>query len=96
MHKGKEKKKLKLVDNMLTTSQLVELLKNQLKKFALHQFNVQKTTKTYDNILTNLDQYSTLKIHDFSENYTCLLPEEVQSIYWTQETVISSCRDEED
>ena len=96
MHKGKEKKKLKLVDNMLTTSQLVELLKNQLKKFALHQFNVQQTTKTYDNILTNLDQYSTLKIHDFSENYTCLLPEEVQSIYWTQETVISSSRDEED
>ena len=72
---------------MLTTSQLVELLKNQLKKFALHQFNIQQTTKTYDNILANLDQYSVLKIHDFSENYTYLLPEEIQSIHWTQETV---------
>ena len=70
---------------MLTTSQ--ELLKNQLKKFALHQFNIQQTTKTYDNILANLDQYSVLKIHDFSENYTYLLPEEIQSIHWTQETV---------
>ena len=75
------------MDNMLTTSQLVELLKNQLKKFALHQFNIQQTTKTYDNILANLDQYSVLKIHDFSENYTYLLPEEIQSIHWTQETV---------
>ena len=28
-----------------------------------------------------------MKIHDFSENYTCLLPEEIQSIHWTQETV---------
>ena len=41
MHKGKEKKKLKLVD---------------------------------------------MKIHDFSENYTCLLPEEIQSLHWTRET----------
>ena len=72
---------------MLTTSQLVELLKNKLKKFALHRFNVQQTTKIYDNILANLDQYSILKIHGFSENYTCLLPEEIQSIHWTQETV---------
>ena len=72
--------------NMLTTSQLVELLKNQLKKFALHRFNVQQTTKTY-NILANLHQYSILKIYDFSEKYTCLLPEEIQSIHWTQETV---------
>ena len=83
MYKGKEKQKLKLVDNMLTTSQLVELLKKQLRKFALHRSNVQQTTKTYDNILANLDQYSILKTHDFSENYTCLLPEEIQSIHWT-------------
>ena len=34
MHKGKEKKKLKLVDNMLTTSQLVELLKNSKNLFC--------------------------------------------------------------
>ena len=27
-----------------------------------------------------------IKIHDFSENYTCLLPDEIQSLHWTQET----------
>ena len=26
-------------------------------------------------------------MHDFSENYTCLLPEEIQSIHWSQEMV---------
>ena len=26
-----------------------------------------------------------VKIQDFSENYTCLLPEEIMSIHWTQE-----------
>ena len=27
-----------------------------------------------------------LKIHDFSENYASLLPEEIQSLHWTQAT----------
>ena len=26
-----------------------------------------------------------IKIQDFSGNYTCLLPEEIMSIHWTQE-----------
>ena len=26
-----------------------------------------------------------LKIHDFSENYTCLVPHEIQTLHWTQD-----------
>ena len=26
-----------------------------------------------------------MKIQDFSENYTCLLPQEIQSLHWTQD-----------
>ena len=62
------------------------LLKNKLEKFPEHRFNVPNTTKTYDNIISNLDENSILKIHDISENYTCLLPEEIQSLHWAQET----------
>ena len=29
-----------------------------------------------------------VKIQDFTENYSCLLPEEIMSIHWTQEQVI--------
>ena len=29
-----------------------------------------------------------VKIQDFSENYTCLLPEEIMSVHWTQEQAI--------
>ena len=86
MHQGREKKKLKLVDKMVTHAELVQLLKNQLEKFPAHRFNVQHTAKTYDNIIANLDEHSILKIRDFSENYTCLLPEEIQSVHWTQDT----------
>ena len=85
-HKGKEKKKLKLVDKMITLSELVLLLKEKLNKFPVHRFNVQQTAKTYDKIIANLNEHSILKIHDFSESYACLLLEEIQSLHWTQET----------
>lgn len=45
------------------------------------------TSYVYDQIIiSSLDQHTILEIHDFSENYTCLLPIEIQSIHWTQET----------
>ena len=36
--------------------------------------------------MSSLDENTIIKIHDFSENYTCLLPDEIQSLHWTQET----------
>ena len=39
-------------------------------------------------MVSNLDSGSIMKIHDFSERYTCLLPEGIQSLHWTQETAI--------
>ena len=85
-HKRKEKKRLKLVDKMITPSDLVLLLKTKLNRFPVHRFNVQQIAKTYDKIISNLNEHSILKIHDFLENYACLLPEEIQSLQWTQET----------
>ena len=68
---------------MKAPSELVLLLKEKLNKFPVHRFKVQQTAKTYDKIIANLNEHSILKIHDFSENYACLLPEEIQSLHWT-------------
>ena len=85
-HKEKEKKKMQLVDKHVTPHQLTELLKTKMDKFLHHRFNVEQTAKTYEQIIANLNENTIFKIHDFSENYTCLLPEEIQSIHWVQET----------
>ncbi len=71
---------------MLTPSVLVLELKEKLNKFPMHRFNVQQTAETYEKFISNLKENSIQKIHDFQENYTCLLPEEIQSLHWTQET----------
>ena len=86
IHKDKEKKKLKLLDKMMKPKELIDLLRLKLEKFAIHRFNVEHTAKTFDNLVNNLNVNSILKIHDFSENYTCLLLEETQSFHWVQET----------
>lgn len=85
-HQGKEKKKIALVDKWLTVQELIKLLKSKLVDFPRHRFNVQHTQEMYDRMVDQLDDNTILKIHDFSENYTCLLPEEIQSLHWTQET----------
>lgn len=86
IYKGKEKKKLQLVDKAMKLSEIVNLLKIKMQHFPKHRFNVELTAKTYDNVLNNLTENMLFKIHDFSENYTCLLPEEIQSLHWVQET----------
>ena len=86
IHKNKEKEKLKFLDKMMKRKELIDLLKVKLEKFAMHRFNVEQTAKTFDNLVNNLNVNSILKIHDFSENYTCLLLEEIQSFHWVQET----------
>ena len=86
MYKGKEKKKLKLQDKMMKLTELIALLKLQMQKFPMHRFNVKHTAETFENLINNLDDTRILKIHYFSENYTCLLPEEIHSLHWVQET----------
>ena len=68
---------------MITPSEFVLLLKENLNKFSVHSRIVQQTPKTYDKIIASLNEHSILKIHDFSENYACLLPKEMQSLHWS-------------
>ena len=85
-HKSKEKKKLQLIDKWVTFQESVNLLKSKLKDFSQHRFIVQHTSDVYDQVASSLTDSMLLKIHDFSENYTCLLPEEIQFALDTGET----------
>ena len=61
-------------------------MKSKLKDFSQHRFIVQHTSDVYDQVASSLTDSMLLKIHDFSENYTCLLPEEIQFALDTGET----------
>ena len=60
------------------------MFKFKLKNFPRHCFTINHTEKTICQLKENLTESEVIKIQDFSENYTCLLPDEVQSMRWTQ------------
>ena len=81
-YKGEEKKKIALVDKAAPLSSLKEEFEMKLNGFPLHRFNVYHTKEQIENLLENLKPNEIVKFQDFSQNYTCLLPEEIMSIHW--------------
>ena len=83
-HKGEQKKKLKLLEKFLTLSGLLDLMQQHLCDFPRHRFNFNHTRSVWNKVEEFLENDAVVKIQDFSENYTCLLPKEVQSLHWNQ------------
>ena len=81
----KKAMKIALVDKEVTPADFASLFKEKLKGFPQHRYNVCHTSNTYDQVINGIDEKSIIKIQDFSENYACLLPEEIMLIHWTQE-----------
>ena len=78
------KKKLCLVTERITMSNLIDLLKKSMIDFPRHRFNHYHTKEVFSKCKSNLQHDQILKVQDFSENYTCLVPDEVQSLHWSQ------------
>ena len=52
-----------------------------------HRYNNAHTKEVYKQAINNLCPGQIIKVQDFSENYTCLVPDEVQSLHWPQTQV---------
>ena len=68
------------------TKDMLERLKLLLIKFPIHWFNVEHTKNQIDMLQMQLQENEIIKIQDFSENYKCLLPDEIQSMHCVQQS----------
>ena len=59
-------------------------MQQHLCDFPRHRFNVNHTRSVWNQVEEILENDAVVKIQNFSENYTCLLPKEVQSLHWNQ------------
>jgi len=84
-YKGKTKKKMQLTDLWVTPSEMQDLLKRHMGVFPRHRYNVKHTDRVLKMLDETLDDNTIVKIQDFSENYTFLLPDEVYEIHWGQD-----------
>ena len=55
--------------------------------FPKHWYNNAHTKEVYKQAINNPCPGQIIKAQDFSENYTCLVPDEVQSLHWSQTQV---------
>ena len=56
-----------------------------MQDFPQHRFNIDHTRSVWEQMVENLEEGMMVKVQDFSENYTWLMPHEAQSIHWMQE-----------
>ena len=85
--RGEIKKKLALVTDRYTICELFRKLKATTIFFPKHRYNNAHTKEVYKKAINNLCPGQIIKVQDFSENYTCLVPDEVQSLHWPQTQV---------
>ena len=85
--KGETKNNLGLVTDRCTINALLETLKELMETFPRHRFNNCQTESVYREAINALTPRQLVKVQDFSENYTCVVPDEVQSLHWAQAQV---------
>ena len=87
MYKGETKKKIQLVVKELTPVDFVRTLKEKLKRFPRHGYDIKHTSSSYGHAINLLSECAIIKIQDILENCTCFIPNETMWIHWTQEQI---------
>lgn len=84
MDNNSDKKKLKLVDKSTPVGEMFSCLKNLLQTYPSHQFRAKWQNQQLRELVQNLPIGHVVAVHDYSENYTCAMQDQIQSLYFSQ------------
>ena len=70
-----DKKKLKLVDKLTSPGEMFLCLKKLLETYPSHQFR---------DLVENLPVGHAIAVHNYSENYSYTMQDQIQSLYFSQ------------
>ena len=79
-----EKRKLMLVDKLTPPGELFSCLKTLVKTYASHQFRANWQNEQLHTLVASLPMGQVVAVHDYSENYTCTMQDQIQSLYFSQ------------
>ena len=85
--KGKPVKMLTKVTKTITREQAIDHLKGLLKDYPRHWFIASHQWEQYCLTTRSLGRKTAVCVLDFAENYTCSLQDEVQSAYYSRNSV---------
>ena len=78
---------IKEVTDRCTICELFKTLKATMIFSPKHRYNNAHTKEVHKQAINNLCPGQIIKVQDFNENYTCLVPDEVQSLHWSRKQV---------
>ncbi|XP_041456271.1 uncharacterized protein LOC121408727 [Lytechinus variegatus] len=81
------RKKIKLTNVSLTRPEFISHCKTNIREFREHVERIKKQFEAILECKKDLPPGECVLQMDFAENYTCVPLEEIQSAYWTQESV---------
>ena len=79
-----DKKKLKLVDKLTSPGEMFLCLKKLLETYPSHQFRANWQNQQLRDLVENLPVGHAVAVHDYSENYSCTMQDQIQSLYFSQ------------
>ena len=79
-----DKKKLKLVDKLTFPGEMFSCLQNLLQTYPSHHFRANWQNQQLRELVENLPTGHAVAIHDYSENYSCAMQDQIQSLYFSQ------------
>ena len=78
------KKNLKLVDKLTSPGEMFFCLKKLLETYPSHQFQANWQNQQLRDLVENLLVGHAVAVHDYSENYSCTMQDQIQSLYFSQ------------
>lgn len=79
-----DKKKLMLVDKLTSPGEMFLCLKKLLETYPSHQFRANWQNQQLRDLIENLPVGHAVAVHDYSENYSCTMQDQIQSLYFSQ------------
>ena len=84
---GQQKKRLQLVDKSTNPGEMFTYLLSLLQSYPSHQFRANWQNQQFKALVDNLPLGHACAVHDYSENYACVLQHQLQSLYFSQTQV---------
>ena len=82
---GQQKKRLQLVDKSTSPGEMFTYLLSLLQSYPSHQFRTNWQNQQFKDLVDNLPLSHACAVHDYSENYACVLRH--QLLYFSQTQV---------
>ena len=82
--RGTQIKRSCIIDKLTSPGEMFLCLKKRLETYPSHQFQANWQNQQLRDLVENLPVGHPIAVHNYSENYSCTMQDQIQSLYFSQ------------